>query len=408
MFDNINIQRVLVAPLDWGLGHATRCIPIIKALQELGKTVILAGDGATAQLLQTEFPSLTLLPLRGYHISYAKSAWGLPWKMIRQAPRIFQTIQEEHDWLDTVIEEQQLDLVISDNRYGLYSKKIPCVLITHQLTIKMHFAWLERHVQKIHYSLINQFHTCWVPDCKGMQNLGAELSHPLKMPAIPVKWMGLLSRFDSVKQTESIAQASKDPHPNFAYKYCFLLSGPEPQRTLLEKIILKNIENLEEPMVLVRGLPNNRTDSLINPIPNPSSTNNLTIASATNIIPNPLPEGLPQLLTVYPHLPAADLAEIILSSEWIICRSGYSTLMDLAALGKKAILIPTPGQTEQEYLAKQLSQKGMAIALTQSKFSLIESIAQANTLNADAIASKELPFFNTKILEGLLLAIESL
>lgn len=161
-------------------------------------------------------------------------------------------------------------------------------------------------------------------------------------------------------------------------------------------------------MVLVRGLPNNRTDSLINPIPNPSSTNNLTIASATNIIPNPLPEGLPQLLTVYPHLPAADLAEIILSSEWIICRSGYSTLMDLAALGKKAILIPTPGQTEQEYLAKQLSQKGMAIALTQSKFSLIESIAQANTLNADAIASKELPFFNTKILEGLLLAIESL
>ena len=399
MFDNINIQRVLVAPLDWGLGHATRCIPIIKALQELGKTVILAGDGATAQLLQTEFPSLTLLPLRGYHISYAKSAWGLPWQLLKQGPGMLANIKAEHAWLDAMIEEQQLDLVISDNRYGLYSKKIPSVLITHQLTIKMPFAWLERPVQKIHYSLINQFHTCWVPDCKGMQNLGAELSHPLKMPAIPVKWMGLLSRFDSVKHTESIAQASKDPHPNFAYKYCFLLSGPEPQRTLLENIILKNIENLEEPMVLVRGLPNNRTDSLINPISNPSST---------NIIPNPLPEGLPQLLTVYPHLPAADLAEIILSSEWIICRSGYSTLMDLAALGKKAILIPTPGQTEQEYLAKQLSQKGMAIALTQSKFSLIESIAQANTLNAGAIASKELPFFNTKILEGLLLAIESL
>lgn len=399
MFDNINIQRVLVAPLDWGLGHATRCIPIIKALQELGKTVLLAGDGPSAQLLQTEFPSLTLLPLRGYHISYAKSAWGLPWQMLAQAPSIFQTIKDEHAWLDAMIEEQQIDLVISDNRYGLYSKKIPCVLITHQLTIKMPFAWLERHVQKIHYSLINRFHTCWVPDTKGPQNLGGELSHPMKMPAIPVKWMGLLSRFAPSKSTETVVQTTYDLIPAFSFQYCFLLSGPEPQRTLLENIILKNIENLEEPMVLLRGLPRNLTDSLNNTVSNPSSTNN---------IPNPLPESLPKQLTVYPHLPAAELAPLILSSEWVICRSGYSTLMDLAALDKKAILIPTPGQTEQEYLAKQSSQQGMAFSVAQSKFSLIESIAQAKKLDADARASKELAFFNTNILQGLLLALESL
>jgi UDP-N-acetylglucosamine transferase subunit ALG13 len=343
--------------------------------------VILAGDGPSAQLLQTEFPSLTLLPLRGYHISYAKSAWGLPWQMLAQAPAIFQTIKDEHAWLDAMIEEQQIDLVISDNRYGLYSKKIPCVLITHQLTIKMPFAWLERHVQKIHYSLINRFHTCWVPDCKGVQNLGGELSHPLKMPAIPVKWMGLLSRFAPSKSTETAAQKANDTTPSFAYQYCFLLSGPEPQRTLLENIILKNIEGLKEPMVLVRGLPTNS---------------------------NPLPASLPQQLTVYNHLSATDLAPLILSSEWIICRSGYSTLMDLAALHKKAILIPTPGQTEQEYLAKQLSAKGMATTVAQSRFSLGESIAQAKKLNADARASKELPFFNTNMLQGLLLALESL
>jgi uncharacterized protein (TIGR00661 family) len=370
LFDNINIERVLVAPLDWGLGHATRCIPIIKALQELGKTVILAGDGPSAQLLQTEFPSLTLLPLRGYHISYAKSAWGLPWQMLAQAPAIFQTIKDEHAWLDAMIEEQQIDLVISDNRYGLYSKKIPCVLITHQLTIKMPFAWLERHVQKIHYSLINRFHTCWVPDSKGTLNLGGDLSHPMKMPAIPVKWIGLLSRFEWTNQ----------PADAFKYQYCFLLSGPEPQRTLLENIILKNIVDINEPIVLVRGLP---------------ATSESIVTENVHLI-------------VYNHLPAVELEQIILSSEWIICRSGYSTLMDLTALHKNAILIPTPGQTEQEYLAKQISEQGMAFSVAQSKFSLSESIAQAKKISADARASKELPFFNTNMLQGLLLAIESL
>jgi len=397
LFDNINIQRVLVAPLDWGLGHATRCIPIIKALQELGKTVLLAGDGPTAQLLQTEFPSLSLLPLKGYHISYAKTGWGLPLHMLTQTPNIFQTIKDERTWLNTMIEDQQIDLVISDNRYGLYSKKIPCVLITHQLTIKMPFAWLERHVQKIHYSLINRFHTCWVPDAKGPLNLGGDLSHPLKMPAIPVKWMGLLSRFAPSKSTETVVQINNDLIPAFSFQYCFLLSGPEPQRTLLENIILKNIQDLAEPMVLVRGLPSSQNIS--------TDTSSHT---EKKVSPNPLPASLPQQLTVYNHLPAADLAPLILSSEWIICRSGYSTLMDLAALRKNAILIPTPGQTEQEYLAFQLSSQGMATTVAQAKFSLTESIAQAKKLSADSRPSKELPFFNTNMLKGLLLAIESL
>ncbi len=380
MFDNINIHRVLVAPLDWGLGHATRCIPIIKALQELGKTVLLAGDGPSAQLLQTEFPSLTFLPLRGYHISYAKSAWGLPWQLLSQSPKIFQAMKDEQAWLDALIEEQQLDLVISDNRYGLYSKKIPCVLITHQLTIKMPFVWLERQVQRIHYSLINRFHSCWVPDVKGKQNLGGELSHPVRMPAIPVKWIGLLSRFAISNQSTS----------SFNYKYCFLVSGPEPQRTLLEGIILKNIQDLEEPMVLVRGLPSSQNNALFSP---------------SNSVTTHLPIRIPNQLTVFAHLPAADLEQLILSSEWVICRSGYSTLMDLTALGKKAILIPTPGQTEQEYLAQQLSKQGIFYSVAQSKFSLGATIAEANKLSP---SSKALTFFNTKALQGLLLTIESM
>jgi UDP-N-acetylglucosamine transferase subunit ALG13 len=346
----------------------------------LGKTVLLAGDGPSAQLLQTEFPSLTFLPLRGYHISYAKSAWGLPWQLLSQSPKIFQAMKDEQAWLDALIEEQQLDLVISDNRYGLYSKKIPCVLITHQLTIKMPFVWLERQVQRIHYSLINRFHSCWVPDVKGKQNLGGELSHPVRMPAIPVKWIGLLSRFAISNQSTS----------SFNYKYCFLVSGPEPQRTLLEGIILKNIQDLEEPMVLVRGLPSSQNNALFSP---------------SNSVTTHLPIRIPNQLTVFAHLPAADLEQLILSSEWVICRSGYSTLMDLTALGKKAILIPTPGQTEQEYLAQQLSKQGIFYSVAQSKFSLGATIEEANKLNP---SSKALHFFNTKTMQGLLLTIESM
>jgi UDP-N-acetylglucosamine:LPS N-acetylglucosamine transferase len=194
-----------------------------------------------------------------------------------------------------------------------------------------------------------------------------------------------------------VVQINNDLIPAFSFQYCFLLSGPEPQRTLLENIILKNIQDLAEPMVLVRGLPSSQNIS--------TDTSSHT---EKKVSPNPLPASLPQQLTVYNHLPAADLAPLILSSEWIICRSGYSTLMDLAALRKNAILIPTPGQTEQEYLAFQLSSQGMATTVAQAKFSLTESIAQAKKLSADSRPSKELPFFNTNMLKGLLLAIESL
>jgi hypothetical protein len=236
-----------------------------------------------------------------------------------------------------------------------------------------------------------------VPDSKGTLNLGGDLSHPMKMPAIPVKWIGLLSRFAPSKSAQTEVQTNNDPTPSFAYQYCFLLSGPEPQRTLLETIILNNIKDLAEPMVLVRGLPSSQNIST-----------NTSKHTEKPISPNPLPASIPQQLKVYPHLPAAELAQVILSSEWIICRSGYSTLMDLAALRKNAILIPTPGQTEQEYLAKQLLEQGMAFSVAQSKFYLPESIAQAKKLSADARASKELPFFNTNMLQSLLLALESL
>ena len=223
MPSNFNIQKVLVAPLDWGLGHATRCIPIIRALLSNGYEVLIGAEGVQAILLQTEFPSLQILPLKGYHVRYSKKSWLFLFKIVMQLPYLQRIIKYEHQWLEKIIKEHSIDLVISDNRFGLSSQTIPCIFITHQLNIKAPFVWMEKILQRINYKYINRFTRCWVPDAAGDNNAGGDLSHPAILPRTEVEYMGLLSRFE----IEAIEKK---------YDYCILLSGPEPQRTLLEEI----------------------------------------------------------------------------------------------------------------------------------------------------------------------------
>lgn len=191
MVDKFNIinnkSTILVAPLDWGLGHATRCIPIINALLAQNHKVIIASDGAIAVLLKKTFPNLIFLQLQGYNIKYSKTKIGLPLKILSQLPKIFTAIKAENTWLQKVINEYKIDVVISDNRPGLYSTKIKCVYITHQLTIKAGNKFLEKWIQKIHYKYINKFTECWVPDNEGENNLAGELSHPKIKPQTPLK-----------------------------------------------------------------------------------------------------------------------------------------------------------------------------------------------------------------------------
>lgn len=326
-----------MAPLDWGLGHATRCIPLINALVANGYTVILAAEGAQAHLLQQEFPQLTLLPLAGYRVRYANTRWGLALSLFRQLPRLRETIREEHAWLEQVINTHRIDLVLSDNRYGLYSQKVSCIFITHQLTIKAPFGWLELLLQRINYRFINRFTACWVPDIEGEPNLAGILSHPKKMPVIPVLYLGLLSRFTPGEVEKK-------------YDYCILLSGPEPQRSLLENKFILDLPSVAGHCLLVRG--------------KPGSTEQLTIG------PN---------VTVVNHLPGQELEAAIRQSKYIICRSGYSTVMELLAMHKKAILIPTPGQTEQEYLAHRLLSAGICVSFTQEDFNATQHLPLTHT-----------------------------
>ncbi len=333
----VNKIQILVAPLDWGLGHATRCIPLIYALQNLGASVILAAEGATAALLQNEFPAVKLLTLKGYRISYSKNKSTFFLKLLSQVPGIYFTIKNEKKWLNKIVKEYSIDAVISDNRFGLYHKQVPCVYITHQLYIETGIGSLNRLLQKIHYKFINRFTQCWIPDAGGQQNLAGKLSHPQKLPLIPLKYLGILSRFK--KQEQSILN-----------DLLILLSGPEPQRTIFENILLQQLKNNSQAVVLVRGLPLEKK----------------AITASEN-------------LKIINHLSASELSKYIQQSKWILARAGYSTIMDLAALQKKAILVPTPGQGEQEYLAKYLKQQNLFYTCAQQNFLLKEAIQNAKS-----------------------------
>ncbi len=335
-------KKLLVAPLDWGLGHATRCVPIISDLLDNDCKVWLAGEGAQEKILREEFPSLPFLPLKGYRIKYSRTA--LTAKIFLQIPSVLRTIKEENNWLKEQVNEYGFDAVIADNRYGLYHEKIFSVFITHQLRIKSPFGkWSEDLLQTWNYKLINHFNECWIPDQEGENNLAGELSHPKKFPSIPLKYIGSLTRFvrkDSFGEKGNV-QEVKD-------HLLIILSGPEPQRTVLENKIIDQIVSYAGTATIVRGLPGEKN-----------------IIPATNSI------------RFYNHLSAKELNVEILKAEYVISRSGYSTVMDIAFLEKKSILIPTPGQTEQEYLADHLMKKQCAFCVDQKDLSLLRDIERA-------------------------------
>jgi UDP-N-acetylglucosamine transferase subunit ALG13 len=328
-------KKLLVAPLDWGLGHATRCVPVIRDLLNSHCEVWLAGEEMQEKLLREEFPSLPFLPLKGYRIKYAKN--GFTGKILLQIPSILRSIKEENKWLKERVSKYGFEAVISDNRYGLYHDNIFSVFITHQLCIKSSLGkWSEKILQQWNYKLINRFNECWVPDEEGGNNLAGELSHPVKLPSIPVKYIGPLSRFEKKNNHEI-----KD-------HLLIIFSGPEPQRTILENKVIDQIVNYPATATIVRGLPGER-----------------------NIIPST------NAIHFYNHLSSEELNNEAMKAEFIMSRSGYSTIMDITALKKKAVLIPTPGQTEQEYLADHLMKKQFAFCVDQNNFSLLKNIEEA-------------------------------
>lgn len=316
-------KNILVAPLNWGLGHATRCIPIIRELEKNGFTPILASDGVALQILEKEFPHLLALKLPSYEIEYAKNGADFKWKIISNSPKMIDAIFSEKKLVKKWVTEYNLYGIISDNRLGVYSKKVPSVFITHQLNVLSgKTTWIS---SKLHQHFIKKFTECWVPDMDKLPNLTGKLGH-LKKNKLNLTYIGPLSRLE------------KKELP-IKYNLMVLLSGPEPQRTYLEQKLKTDVRNFDGKVIFIKGV--------IEPEQKVEQDDNITY---------------------YNFMTSRELETAFNESEMVLCRSGYTTVMDLAKLQKKAFFIPTPGQFEQEYLAKRLKRNGLVPYAKQDDF----------------------------------------
>jgi uncharacterized protein (TIGR00661 family) len=320
-----NGKNILVAPLNWGLGHATRCIPIIRELQKNDFNVIIASDGVALSLLQKEFPELLALSLPSYDIEYAQNGDDFKWKLIKNSPKLLLAIIAENKKVKEWVTQYELIGIISDNRFGVYSKQIPSVFITHQLKVLSgDTTWIS---SKIHQFFIKKFTVCWVPDFQEKPNLTGKMGH-LKTTDLALEYIGPLSRLE------------KKELPNL-YSLMVILSGPEPQRTLLEIMLTKEVAHFNGNVIFIKG-----------------------------VLESVQKKSQDQHITYYNFMTSLELEHAFNESEMVLCRSGYTTIMDLTKLNKKAFFIPTPGQFEQEYLAKKMRRSGFAPFAKQDDFSI--------------------------------------
>jgi len=306
-------MKILICPLNWGLGHATRCVPLIRQLMAEGHELVLVSDGFPLEFLRQEFPSLRYIEFPSYQVYYSsgKSQVGA---MLFNFPEIIKGIVKEHFWLNDLLQREHFDQVISDNRFGMWNKHVRSVYITHQLMVKMPEAlkFLESLVHWIHKMFINRYDKCWIPDVADHGGLSGDLVHKYPLPT-NATYIGPLSRFKGLEKTNANAE----------YEVVAVISGVEPQRTLFEESIINRFMNAPGKTLIVAGQPQQEKKEI--------QMGNITRVT---------------------HLQDTEMASVLLGAKKIISRSGYSTIMDLDALHclDKAELIPTPGQTEQEYL----------------------------------------------------------
>jgi predicted glycosyltransferase len=315
--------KILVCPLDWGIGHATRCVPVIESLIRRDVQVIIGAANRPLEFLRSAFPQLQVIDIPGPAIKYPENE-NMAGRMLISSPGILRAISKEHHELEEIINTWDIGAVISDNRFGMWSTKVPSVYITHQVMVKApgFLKFLEPLLYRFHRKFIDRYTETWIPDLEGDLNLSGDLAHRHRVPG-KAHFIGPLSRFQG-------KSPAFDPAPgNDRIRLLVMLSGPEPQRTIFEELIFSALKDYPENAVILRGLPGDERQFMLN-----------------------------DHTEVYPHRRDEEILSLVGRSERIICRPGYSTIMDLAALKRTALLVPTPGQTEQEYLAGYLTSTG--------------------------------------------------
>ncbi len=344
----MNGVKVLISPLSWGFGHAGRMIPLALELRRRNCEVIFAADSQLVQMAEKELPGITVMEMPGFRIRYSRF---LPQYIciFLQLTAIVISAFRDHRVLRRIAKQISPGVIISDNRFGFYHKEIFSVYVTHQVRIPFPsgLRFMEPLAGRIHRLIISRYDLCLVPDYPGDINLSGRLSHPVKRLAgqdrpcgIPagLAYMGPLSRFalPDTGPTEESAPAS-------APYVCLVLSGPEPQRTLL---LEKVLEALPATPVIV--------------------------LSATPVHGNPRPVPAAQYIT---SPGTATMRRVIKDAALVIARAGYTSVMEIASLNRGAVLIPTPGQPEQEYLGRYLNSRYGFVTLEQNSLKPLASMA---------------------------------
>lgn len=305
-------------------------IPLARKLMEMNNTVFIASGEEHLSLFRSELPGLSYLSLPGFNPGYSRR---LPQylSLLLKVPLLLWHIGKEHHRVKKLISDNNIDIIISDNRFGLWNRKIISVYVTHmpRIPLPRSLKFLEPAGVYLHRQIINKFTYCFIPDLPGDLNLSGRLSHGIKLPD-NVRYIGILSKFNVAEQTPEI--------PSVAHHDTVILSGPEPQREIFKQILVKVLKDNDTPVMMFEGKP---------------LAENGTKKNGS--------------ITFYNHLPASKMKTIIEHSRNIITRSGYTTIMELVSLNCTALIIPTPGQTEQEYLAEYLSKKGWFSTITQNE-----------------------------------------
>jgi uncharacterized protein (TIGR00661 family) len=322
--------NILICPLEWGLGHAGRMVPFAKRLQELNCNIIFGSGEEHITFLQGELPEATYIHFPGFRIKYSRYFPQYLVILFRLPLLLWHTILEHHR-LKKIIKDYSIDIIVSDNRIGLWNSKIKSVFVTHQLRIPFPFPFrfLEPAGRYIVRSIIKKYTLCFIPDLPGDLNVSGRLCHGFRLPE-NVRFIGILSRFGNQPFSDNLNLSG----------YVIILSGPEPQRSLLRQKLTSIVMAQDVPVVILLGEPGKPDD--------------------------PFRKGN---FTYYNHLSSGETINLLRKSEGIISRSGYTTIMELISLRKSALLIPTPGQTEQEYLADYLSDKGWFNTVKQNSIS---------------------------------------
>jgi len=317
-------SKILFAPLDWGLGHASRCVPVVRFFIDNGFEVVLGGGGDSLRYLCARFPELPYVELPSARMKYGRRGMvSLPF--LFSMFRFASNIRREHRALEKVIADYSIDYVFSDNRLGLYSEVVPTFYMTHQLNFDNGFLnqSAARMMKRLHLRYINKYRYCLVPDADGEMSLSGKMSDT----DLSVKHIGPLSRFYGMEVAKVDGEFD-----------LLLLSGVEPQRTVLENIFIEKYSSMPNARLhIIRGVP---------------SVDDISLPANITSENNPSDERI---------------ASLIVSAHRVFCRSGYSSLCDLAALGRRAVLVPTPKQPEQEYLAEHFKDKFGFVAYSQDE-----------------------------------------